>query len=338
MNTPKPGIMQLNADLAESLREGHFESLVLFDIDHFHQINADLGVEKGDSILELVEGVVTDLTTKSYRIGGDTYAVLDITQEGAHEVRGAVKLAAQRSIRTHVSLSGGGVSIQPELLVGSEEAVRLLYASASQMLALAKQGGRDEMVWLASDGAYEGETSTAALQLFRDLARVNASRARQMEVESKVDPLTGLFNRRGFEDIFARMVDSSRRAERPLGLLYMDSDSLKTINDRDGHEAGDRFIVDLANILRNVARRSDFNFRWGADEFAVVLESGNAARAATLAERLREAVAERTEGTVSIGIYCGIPESAEDAVRIADAAMYDAKRRGKDRVVVSLQD
>ena len=213
-----------------------------------------------------------------------------------------------------------------------------MYASASQMLALAKQGGRDEMVWLASDGAYEGETSTAQLQLFRDLARVNASRARQMEVESKVDPLTGLFNRRGFEDIFARMVDSSRRAERPLGLLYMDSDSLKTINDRDGHEAGDRFIVDLASILRNVARRSDFNFRWGADEFAVVLESGNAARAATLAERLREAVAERTEGTVSIGIYCGVPESAEDAVRLADAAMYDAKRRGKDRVVVSLQD
>jgi len=118
----------------------------------------------------------------------------------------------------------------------------------------------------------------------------------------------------------------------------MDSDSLKSINDRDGHEAGDRFIVDLASILRNVARRSDFNFRWGADEFAVVLESGNAARAATLAERLREAVAERTGGTVSIGIYCGVPESTEDAVRIADAAMYDAKRRGKDRVVVSLQD
>jgi GGDEF domain-containing protein len=64
----------------------------------------------------------------------------------------------------------------------------------------------------------------------------------------------------------------------------------------------------------------------------VVLESGNAARAATLAERLREAVAERTGGTVSIGIYCGVPESADEAVRIAD----DAKRRGKDRVVVSL--
>ncbi|HJP33815.1 MAG: diguanylate cyclase [Candidatus Latescibacteria bacterium] len=338
MNTPQPGITQLNADLAESLREGRFESLVLFDIDHFHQINADLGAKTGDSILTLVEEVIADLTPVSYRIGGDSYAALGINAEGADEVRGAVKLAAQRRLQAHVALSGGGVTIQPDLLVVSEEAVRLLYAAASQMLALAKQGGRDEIVWLADDGSFEGETGTAALQLFRDLARVNASRARQMEVESKVDPLTGLFNRRGFEDIFARMVESSKRTERPLGLLYMDSDSLKKINDRDGHEAGDRFIVDLASILRNVARRSDFNFRWGADEFAVVLESGNAARAATLAERLKEAVAERTEGTVSIGIYCGVPESAEDAVRIADAAMYDAKRRGKDRVVVSLQD
>jgi diguanylate cyclase (GGDEF)-like protein len=338
MNTLQPGITQLNADLAERLRQGEFESLALFDIDHFHQINADLGAKTGDSILALVEEVITNLSPQSYRIGGDAYAALGISPDQADEVRGAVKLAAHRRLQTHVALSGGAVRIAPDLLVVSDEAVHLLYAAASQMLALAKQGGRDEIVWLADDGTSAGETGAAALQLFRDLARVNASRARQMEVESKVDPLTGLFNRRGFEDIFGRMVDSAQRTERPLGLLYMDSDSLKSINDRDGHEAGDRFIVDLASILRNVARRSDFNFRWGADEFAVVLESGNAARAATLAERLREAVAERTGGTVSIGIYCGVPESTEDAVRIADAAMYDAKRRGKDRVVVSLQD
>ncbi|MDA0337349.1 MAG: diguanylate cyclase [bacterium] len=338
MNAPQPGINQLNADLAESLRDGRFVSLVLFDIDRFHQINADLGEETGDAILALVGEVLANMAPVSYRIGGDSHAVLGLTAESADKLRGAVKEAAQERLQAHVSLSGGGVSVAPDLLVASEEAERLLYAAASKMLALAKQGGRDEIVWLADDGPFDGETGEAALQLFRDLARVNASRARQMEVASKVDPLTGLFNRRGFEDIFGRMVDSAQRTERPLGLLYMDSDSLKVINDRDGHEAGDRFIVDLASILRSVARRSDFNFRWGADEFAVVLESGNAARAATLAERLREAVAERTGGTVSIGIYCGVPESAEEAVRIADAAMYDAKRRGKDRVVVSLQD
>jgi diguanylate cyclase (GGDEF)-like protein len=338
MDTDLPGITQLNADLAEGLREGRLGSLVIFDIDHFHQINADLGHKTGDSILKLVEEVIAGVAPRAYRIGGDNYAALGLTPEDASQVRGAVRLATQKRLQAHVSLSGGGVRVDPDLLVVSDEAVRLLYASASKMLAMAKQGGRDEVLWLTDDDDQDRETHAVALGLFRDLARVNASRARQMEVESKVDPLTGLFNRRGFEDIFARMVESAQRTDRPLALLYLDSDSLKSINDRDGHEAGDRFIVDLASILRNVARRSDFIFRWGADEFAIVLESGNAARAATLAERLREAVAERTVGTVSVGIYCGVPESPDDAVRIADGAMYDAKRRGKDRVVVSLQD
>lgn len=333
-----PGITQLHADLAESLREDRFTSLVIFDVDHFAQMNADLGAKAGDSILQLVEEVIGGMAPITYRIGGDNYAALGITQDEAAQVRGAVRLAVQRRLQARVSLSGGGVSIDQDLLVASEEAVNLLYSAASKMLALAKQGGRDEVVWLTDKDTPDVLTSDEALQLFRDLALVNASRARQMEVESRVDPLTGLYNRRGFEDIFSRQVDAARRTERPLALLYMDSDSLKSINDRDGHEAGDRFIVDLASILRNVARRSDFIFRWGADEFAIVLETGNAARAATFGERLREAVAERTEGTVSIGVYCGVPESAEDAVRIADAAMYDAKRRGKDRVVVSTQD
>jgi diguanylate cyclase (GGDEF)-like protein len=235
MNTPQPGITQLNADLAESLRDGHFVSLVLFYIDHFHQINADLGEAAGDAILALVGEILADIIPVSYRIGGDSHAVLGLTPESADELRGAVKLVASQRLQAHVSLSGGGISIVPDLLAASEETERLLYAAASQMLALAKQGGRDEIVWLTDDGPFEGETGVAALHLFRDLARVNASRARQMEVESKVDPLTGLFNRRGFDDIFSRMVDSSQRTERPLGLLYMDSDSLKSINDRDGH-------------------------------------------------------------------------------------------------------
>lgn len=159
-----------------------------------------------------------------------------------------------------------------------------------------------------------------------------------MEVESRVDALTGLYNRRGFDEIFSRMVEVAQRTGRPIALIYMDSDSLKTINDQHGHEAGDRFIVDLASILRSVARRSDFIFRWGADEFAVLLESGNESKATTFAQRLRKAVAERTTGTVSVGIYCGTPENASEAVRAADAAMYSAKSQGKDRVVVSGSD
>ena len=151
-----------------------------------------------------------------------------------------------------------------------------------------------------------------------------------MEVESRVDSLTGLFNRRGFDEIFGRLVDGSQRTGRPLGLIYLDSDSLKRINNEGGHEAGDRFIVDLASVLRSVVRRADFIFRWGGDEFAVILEGGEAERAVVLGERIREAVSKRTEGTVSIGVYCGVPDDAGQAVRIADVALYAAKDAGKD--------
>jgi len=92
--------------------------------------------------------------------------------------------------------------------------------------------------------------------------------------------------------------------------------------------------VDLASILSSSVRGSDHVFRWGADEFTIILEHTDASRAVSLAERIRQAVAERTEGTVSIGIYAGVPPGPDAAVRVADKAMYEAKGQGKNRIVV----
>jgi predicted signal transduction protein with EAL and GGDEF domain len=99
--------------------------------------------------------------------------------------------------------------------------------------------------------------------------------------------------------------------------------------------AGDGFILQLATVLKSVARRSDFIFRWGADEFAFIPEGTTAETAVGLAERLRTAVEERTAGTISVGIYHGIPSSADEALAAADAAMYAAKQGGKNRVVLN---
>ena len=162
-----------------------------------------------------------------------------------------------------------------------------------------------------------------------------ASFARQMEVESRIDFLTGLYNRRGFEDISRKLAEASRRSDTPLALVYIDSDSLKRINDTRGHEAGDRFIIDMACILNEVVRGSDFTFRWGADEFAVLIDHATQEKAVALATRIRQAIEARTEGTVSIGIYCGVPENIEDAVNRADQALYRAKEAGKNRIEVA---
>lgn len=124
------------------------------------------------------------------------------------------------------------------------------------------------------------------------------------------------------------MADAARRRASPLGLLHMDSDSLKKLNDSKGHDAGDRFIIDISTILNDVAHSSDFVSRWGADEFAVLIDDTTPEMAATLAQRIQYAIQTRTEGTISIGVYCGLPENTEDPIHLADRALYRAKAAG----------
>ena len=278
-------------------------------------------------------------TEFSYRTGGDQFALLQSQARKTEELCSAFSLACERNLGFSVTLSGGGVLLKTDYVLPVPESVHAIHAAAADVLALAKHDGRNTVLWLSSaDAQPDPYTADAARQLYLNLAKVNAAQARTMEVESRIDALTGLYNRRGFDDIFGRLAESSARNRKPLGLIYLDSDSLKGINDAEGHEAGDRFIVDLSMVLRSVVRRSDFVFRWGSDEFAVILEPTEVSKAFILAERIRTEVAARTQGTVSVGVYHGIPKDAAAAVRAADEAMYAAKREGKNKVKSIEQD
>ena len=94
----------------------------------------------------------------------------------------------------------------------------------------------------------------------------------------------------------------------------------------------DRFIVDLARVLSDLLRGNDLVSRWGADEFAAVIEDTTREKALSIAERLRQAIAERTEGTMSIAMFYGVPGSPEDALKKADEALYRIKARGKNGI------
>jgi len=157
------------------------------------------------------------------------------------------------------------------------------------------------------------------------------------------DELTSLLNARALRARLREEVDRARRYRRPLTVLYVDSDQLKTINDRFGHGAGDRVLVALADRLRADRRPSDVVARLGGDEFVVVLPETDPAGAQLTAARVRWAVAgnsfevargARVRVTVSIGIA-----AAEDGVdaaellRRADMALYQAKLGGRDRAV-----
>lgn len=210
----------------------------------------------------------------------------------------------------------------------------LIVVEAARRLAIAAAEEGAGAVWRLSGDEEDESPRRLALNclIYRELARANAERAHQMASESRVDFLTGLANRRGFEEAFERLAGRARHGAEPLALIYMDSDSLKEINDTDGHDAGDRFISALAATLKEVVRHSDLISRWGADEFAVAGLCSSREEALALAERIRGAIEERTQGTVSVGIYWGVPTEAMTALKDADTGLYRAKKSGKNRV------
>src|SRR5579871_1900746 len=157
---------------------------------------------------------------------------------------------------------------------------------------------------------------------------------------ASVDPLTGMFNRRGFAEACARVIEREAKAGRPLCVMIFDIDHFKGINDRFGHPAGDEILKLFATVVVNGLRLSDLSGRIGGEEFAALLPC-SLEEGVLVAERVREAfeasdiVVEegKVDTTVSIGVAGG-PAGTELEVLLAaaDTALYQAKRSGRNRV------
>ena len=159
-----------------------------------------------------------------------------------------------------------------------------------------------------------------------------------------VDWLTGLYNRRHFEALAQAEFARSRRYMRPLSVIMMDIDHFKQINDRYGHAIGDRVLQALARVCLAAKRDADVAARVGGEEFALLLPETTDAAAKQFAERLRQLVrdcapvigGEKLPITVSIGIASATATTSgvQPLLNSADQALYEAKRTGRDRVVL----
>jgi len=171
---------------------------------------------------------------------------------------------------------------------------------------------------------------------------------RELTRLSAVDGLTGIANRRQFDEALSREWRRCLREREPLALLMCDVDLFKQYNDRYGHPAGDECLKQVAATLRaNLRRPADVVARYGGEEFAAILPGTSVEGAARVAESMRAAVLalglvhdDSAAGavTVSIGLVAVVPEQAgapADVVGAADAALYEAKRRGRNGVFVS---
>jgi diguanylate cyclase (GGDEF)-like protein len=168
----------------------------------------------------------------------------------------------------------------------------------------------------------------------------NAGLLSEIEHLATRDGLTGLANRRLFEESLQREVARSHRRKAPLALVVLDVDHFKHVNDTVGHQAGDAVLREVARAMVGNTKASDLPARYGGDEFVVLLPDCTGDDAFAVAERLRAAVARDVTAvpvTVSAGVGA-LPGNAGDGERLvaaADAALYSAKREGRDRSVGS---
>jgi diguanylate cyclase len=165
----------------------------------------------------------------------------------------------------------------------------------------------------------------------------------QARRESTTDPLTGLYNRRAFEECLNHTVGLNRLFGYPATMLLIDIDHFKQVNDTYGHAVGDAVLKAVAEqIVRVCKRRSDFAARYGGEEFAVILRETTLREAQRMAHQLAERTrqhpvplpnAEPIRVTVSIGVSeLAVNESAEEWFQRTDALLYQAKHRGRDQI------
>ncbi|HEY2796372.1 MAG TPA: sensor domain-containing diguanylate cyclase [Thermoanaerobaculia bacterium] len=243
-------------------------------------------------------------------------------------------------------------------------------AAAGRVLAAGDEGWRaDEMLWiplysedrllgcLSVEEPHNGKSPTLetirSLEIFANQAVIAIESARSYDEareQSIRDSLTGAYNHRHFQEVLQRELGRAERLGRPLTVLMLDIDDFKSINDRFGHPVGDAILQGIVAEIRNEVRGDmDLLARYGGDEFSVVLPETPPGEAVLVAERVRRRVDERLfrmpdsgqmlRATVSIGVATYPDDAAEkaDLVEKADAALYRAKRGGKNAVVTTAE-
>jgi diguanylate cyclase (GGDEF)-like protein len=245
----------------------------------------------------------------------------------------SVMATGSEVICEHVSKSKvGEYSCRP--LVAQGETIGLLYLEAVPSL---------------SEPAVDQVPAVHDVDIFAEnisLAMGNQRLRESLRSQSIRDPLTGLFNRRYLEEALELDLARARRNGSPVSVIMGDADHFKQFNDNFGHDAGDLVLRRIAEVMRTNIRKEDLACRYGGEEFVMLLHGADAGEGATRAEVIRKAIKSmevtfRGQAlgpvTISLGI-ASFPAHADDGAALitaADAAMYEAKHRGRDRVEVA---
>ncbi len=303
-------------------------------------------------VLDSLEELVSYVTAGVYLVDLD----VAVPAEGPRSVTPAGTLPRLRASRR----ADGARDEQVEGTVASEDSTvveamreqqtvgRMLPSGLLQLVVPLTAGGRALGALEVALGAPLGVDDVKILELLAGAAAValqNAHLYKETQRLATTDALTGLSNYRHFHEMLALEVQRARRMGYAVGLLLMDLDHFKLVNDRHGHPVGDRALRQVAELVRSRLRRTDVVGRVGGEEFGAILPGDGLDEVAIVAEKLRSAVAElppigggmatlSTRVTLSVG-GTSLGPTALDAqllVNYADRALYEAKHKGRNQV------
>ncbi len=277
------------------------------------------GAPRPSRILPLSPAVDQSTGTDAARSGGRGAGVTD------EPMRPGSTMYAVERITDRVSRAYGLRHILAEPLVAGGDVVGALVLSRR------------------TDSGWPAESRQVLRSASQDLSAAleRAYAHEEARVRAATDALTGIPNRAYFEELVEMLGRGGRRANDALGILMLDLDHFKALNDRYGHPVGDEVLRGVGRVLRGTVRADDVPARYGGEEFVVVLRRATEESAVEIAQRLRQAVRSLHTSelgidapvTVSVGVAVGVV-SARSLVERADAALYRAKRHGRDRVEV----
>ncbi|APZ42406.1 diguanylate cyclase [Acidihalobacter ferrooxydans] len=354
-----PDDRHLTDDLYRELFAGereHFEVEKRYLHADGRIVHARLGialVRHADGRPWLAIGQLVDLTAAKQR-ERELHALLDAVPEALVVVSAALEVVRVNAAAEHL------FGYSQEALIGQPVGLLMPEHVRKRQLALLRDApaqahdvrhvDNTELRGLRADGSEfpceismtvtEIEGQQQSLVAVRDVTERRRMQAELVRL-AESDPLTGLANRRVFDQTLAREHTRLRRGCPALSLALLDLDHFKRVNDRFGHAVGDRVLVRLAQVLCETARETDMPARLGGEEFGVLLPDTGLAAAEVFAERLREALHRADwpipEVTASIGVaaLCDASVSTESLYRAADQALYAAKGAGRDRVMLA---
>lgn len=267
------------------------------------------------------------------------------------DVMHASSLAASVLMGGHGALNEFGQAVRRLGLDDAPDAIEPLLSRIAETASHIASGFRRPLGPLPDVARLVAEANERLVQLQLETAREADALRRHTEAlasEASTDALTGLSNRKEFDRALADQWKAAGREGRPLALLFIDADRFKIVNDTHGHTAGDAVLVELSRRLSATASGAGTVFRFGGEEFVVLLPGFDPAGAQAMGERIRRAVeampvtftgftgeAVDFQTTVSVGVSSFRPTSEDrpaDLLRAADDAAYRAKREGRNRV------